>query len=197
MRPVRTAGGAPNIRHYQESTCAGTAVIKTGNIVAFNTVVTTGNIRIVRALADGGTGANLLDSTMSASIIGVALADSTSDGSTTGLASTDVAGASLNRQIPVAVFDGRTEFLGYFKTAVTAGGDVAASSLTGLGRAIIYDSTLQVYFIDSTNSTVANRTCVITDIPLTEVGSCGGSPVYFQVNSSLVNQSVRRPVGGF
>lgn len=196
-RPYRSPFGSPQIRHFQESTCAATAVIKIGDIVANNTVVTTGNIRIVRHLADGGTGANLVDSTVSNSLLGIALANSTSDGSTTGLASTDVAGATLNRTLPVAVFDGHTEFLGYFKTAVTAGGDVAASSLVGLLRAMTYDSTLQVYFVESTNSTVANRTCVITDVPQNEVGSCGGSPVIFKMLSSLVSNAVRGTVGGF
>lgn len=190
MRPYRSPWGSPQIRHFQESTAAATAVIRVGNIVVNNTVVTTGTMRIVRALADGGAAANLLDSTITDGYLGVALADSTSDGSTSGLGADGVVGASP-RQIPVAVFDGGTEFLGYFKTAVTAGADVAASSLIGLRRAIIYDSTLGVYFVDSTNSTAANVTCVITDIPNNEVGSCGGSPVIFKLLSTNVHRSVR------
>ena len=189
MRPYRSPWGSFQIRHFQESTCAATAVIKAGNIVTNNTVVTTGTFRIVRALADGGTGANLLDSTITDGYLGIALADSTSDGSTTALGLDGV--YTGTRMIPVAVFDGGTEFLGYFKTAVTAGADVAASSLIGKTRAIIFDSTLQNYFIDSTNSTAANVTCVITDIPSGEVGSCGGSPVLFKLLSTNVHKAVR------
>ena len=190
MRPYRSPWGSPQIRHYQESTAAGTAVIKAGDIVVNNTVVTTGTFRIVRALADGGDGANLLDSTITDGYLGVALAASTSDGSTSGLGADGVVGVSP-RLIPVAVFDGGTEFLGYFKTAVTGGADIAASSLIGLRRAIIYDSTLQVYFVNSTNSTAANVTCVITDIPPNEINSCGGSPVIFKLLSTNVHRSVR------
>lgn len=193
-RPYRSPYGSYNIRHYQESTAAGTAVIKVGDLVQFDTVVTTGNIRLKRHPAIGGAGTNLADSSITASLIGIALAGSTSDGSTTGLPSTDIAGSGLNRMIPVALADGVQEFIGYFKTAVTAGADVAASSLTGLNRAMTYDSTLQVYFVDSTNSTAANRFVTITEIPQNEVGSCGGSPVVFKFMSSLVNNSVK--IGG-
>lgn len=192
MRPYRSPWGSPQIRTFQESTCAATAVIKAGDIVTNNTVVTTGGFRIVRALADGGAAANLLDSTITGGYLGVALATSTSDGSTTGIVQGDVNPSSpAVKTIPVAVFDGVTEFLGFFKTAVTAGADIAASSLVGLTRAIIYDSTLQTYFIDSTNSTAANVTCLITDIPNNEIGSCGGSPVIFKLLSTNVHRAVR------
>lgn len=192
MRPYRSPWGSPQIRHFQESTCVATAVIKVGDIVTNNTVVTTGGFTIKRALADGGTAGNLLDSTITAGYIGIALATSTSDGSTTGLVQGDVnPSAPITKSIPVALFDGVTEFLGFFKTSVTAGSDIAASSLIGTNKAIIYDSTLQVYFIESTNSTAANVTCVITDIPPNEVGSCGGSPVVFKLLSTNVHRAVR------
>ena len=189
MRPYRSPWGSPQVRTFQASTCATTAVIKAGDIVVNNTVVTTGTFRIVRALADGGNAANLLDSTITNGYLGVALADDASDGSTANLGADGVYAGT--RQIPVAVFDGVTEFLGFFKTAVTAGSDVAASSLIGLTRAIIYDSTLHVYFVDSTNSTAANVTCLITDIPTNEIGSCGGSPVIFKLLSTNVHRAIR------
>jgi len=189
MQPYRSPWGSPQVRYFQESTCVTSAVIKAGDIVVNNTIVTTGTFRIVRALADGGAGANLLDSTITDGYIGVALADSTSDGSTTALGADGLYNGV--RMIPVAVFDGVTEFIGNFKTAVTAGADIALSSLIGLRRAIIYDSTLHRFYVDSTNSTVANVTCVITDIPNTEIGSCGGSPVIFKLLSTNAHRAIR------
>ena len=188
MRPYRSPFGSYQIRHYQESTNVSTAAIKVGYIVSNNTVVSTGGFHIVRHVADGGAGGNLFDSTNSASLIGVALQDSTSDGSTT-LLGADGATPTA-RAIPVAIADGHTEFLGFFKTAVTAGADITASSLIGALRAIIFDSTLNVYFVESTNSTAANRACVITDIPY-DIGSCGGGPVLFKFLSTNVNPAVR------
>jgi hypothetical protein len=194
MRPYRSPWGSPQIRFFAESTCAATATIKAGDIVQNDSVVTTGGLRVRRASFGGGTGANLLDSSVTApgGFIGVALQTSTSDGSTTGLVQGDVnPSAPVTKGVHVALFDGVTEFLGFFKTSVTAGADIAASSLIGLTRAITYDSTLQVYFLDSTNSTAANVTCIITDIPSGEVGSCGGSPVVFRMLSTNVHRAIR------
>ena len=188
MRPYRSPLGSYQIRHYQESTAVSTALIKAGHLVSNNTVVSTGGFPIRRTLADGGSGANLFDSTNSQTLVGVALADSTSDGSTT-LLGADGATPGV-RAIPVAIADGHTEFLGFFKTAVTAGGDITASSLIGQLRAIIFDSTLNVFFLDSTNSTAANRACAITDIPW-DIGSCGGGPVLFKFLSTNVSPAVR------
>ena len=50
---ARTAGGAvaPEIRYFQESTAVSTAVIKLGDIVSFDTVVSSASFRIRRASA--------------------------------------------------------------------------------------------------------------------------------------------------
>lgn len=191
IRPYRSALGAIQVRHFQESTCIATAVIKAGDIVSFDTVVTTGTLRIVRAPSSGGNGTNLLQVGVT-SIVGVALENSTSDGSTTGLLANGAKGNSQIRQIAVAVADGFTEFLGYISTAGANGG-VATSSLVGTNKAVIHNRTLGRWFVDSTNSTAALVGVTITDIPDWGDGDTNG-PVVFKFLSSNVSPAVR--IGG-
>ena len=48
IRPYRNPYGGAPVRDFQESTAAATAVLKLGDVVTFNTVVTT-NLSVVRA----------------------------------------------------------------------------------------------------------------------------------------------------
>lgn len=183
VRPWRSAFGSPQLRTYQESTCAATAVIRVGDIVGIDTVVSTGGFRVVRAEVGGGEGTDLLNTT---NVLGVAVSPSTSDGSPTGLGAD---GLSLNRgrDITVAIADGVTEFLGQLSTATTTL-KPAMSSLIGLRRAVRYISGR--YFIDSTNSTAALASVLITDVPDSELGTTGGL-VAFKFLSSQTHPSVR------
>ena len=142
-----------------------------------NTVVSTGGCRVVLAPSSGGNGGNLIQVGIT-SLIGVAAESDTSDGSTTGLATMS------NRRIGVWVADKNTEFIGYLK-----GAGPAASSMIGTNKAIIYDSTLAVHMIDSTNSTAALAAVVITDIPEGNQGDTG-APVAFKFLSSNVHPLV-------
>lgn len=191
IRPVRSAYGSPAIRHFQESTCAATAVIRRGDIVSFDTVVTTGYMRIVRCPSSGGTGTNLME-LVTQSLVGVALADSTSDGSITGLSSNGSKTNSGVRQIPVALADGFTEFAINISTA-GANPLPVDSTLIGRNFAVIHDRTRGRWFLDSTNSTAALVTVTVTDVPVDSIGDTGGV-VYFKFLSSNVSRSVR--VGG-
>jgi len=184
----RTGNSTPVIRYFQEATCASTAVIKYGDIVSNDTVVTTGGFRIVRAPFNGGTtgGAgfepNLLNTT---NVVGVAVEASTSDGSTAGLTNGQLNQAG-NRMIGVAIAEAGAEFLGYLIGSNNASG----SSLIGTRKAVRYDSTNHIYGIDSTNSTAALASVVITDVPLETVGDTNG-PVVFKFLSTGVSDAVR------
>src|SRR6185503_13700557 len=96
---TRSGNSTPVIRYFQESTCASTAVIKRGDIVSNDTVVSTGGFRLKRAPFDGGNGANLLNTT---NVVGVAIEASTSDGSTAGLTQGNLNQVG-NRMIGVAI----------------------------------------------------------------------------------------------
>lgn len=189
-RHYRTRGGTdtPVIRYFQEATCASTAVIKRGDIVSNDTVVSTGGFRIVRAPFNGGTtgGAgfepNLLNTT---NVVGIAIEASTSDGSTAGLTNGQLNQVG-NRMIGVAVAEAGVEYLGY----LIGSNNVTGSSLIGLRKAVRYDSTNHIYGIDSTNSTAALASVVISDVPLETVGDTNG-PVIFRFLSTGVSDAVR------
>lgn len=171
-RPYRSHKGAPPIRSVQCSTCASTATIQVGMIVSENTVVSTGGYRIVRAPSSGGNGGNLLQVGIT-SLLGIAGETDTSAGTTSGLSN------ASNRQIPVYL-GGETEFLFW-----TKGAGAIDSSCIGLQKAVIFDSTLQTYFVDSTNSTAALAAVTITDVPDYSLGSTNGPVVVKFLSSNL------------
>lgn len=179
-RPYRSHKGAPPIRHVQCSTCATTAVIQVGMLVSENTVVSTGGYRIVRTPSSGGEGSNLVQVGVT-SLLGIAAESDTSVGSTAGLAN------ALNRRIPVYLA-GETEFLFYTKGNATVG---STGLFIGQNRAVIFDSTLQTYFVDSTNSTAALAAVTITDIPEWSDGSSNGPVVvkFLSTNLSAIAHS--------
>ena len=114
--------------------------------------------------------------------------------STVGLvddSSNGVAGVGT-RRVGVAVADGLTEFLGYFYQGDTAAR--AASSLIGLNRPLQYDSTRNLYFVASTNSTVALVNVRIVDFPTDVLGDSGGVPCLFKFLSSAVHPAIANPV---
>ena len=192
IRPVRSPFGSPRIRHFQASTCASSAVIRCGDPVTFDTVVTTGYMRIVKAPSSQGNVGNLLQNGIR-SLVGIALADDTSAGAITGLLADGAAGNSQIRQIPVAVADGLTEYSIQI-SSVGATPLTAASSMVGKAYPMELNRTHQRWFISSTNlSTAADLSIVVTDVPAGNIGDTGGT-VYFKFLSTMVSHAVR--VGG-
>ena len=181
MQHGRSRGGASAaaVQYFQESTAASTAVIKIGDIVVRDTVVTTGGLRVSRASSSGGNSANLV--LIGQTIIGVASEGSTSDGSTSGLVDTSsgAAGRVINKKIGIYVAENDCEFLGYLSAGASR------SSNNGDNFAVRYDSTNHVYMVDSTNSTVALVTVKQTGIPEGTEGDTNG-PIYFKFLSSNV-----------
>ena len=197
IRPYRSPFGSYQIRHYQESTCASSKTIQIGDIVTFDTVVTTA-ARIVVAPSSQGAAANLLENGIT-SLLGVALGASTSDGSTTGLLASTVL-QPLGRQIPVAIADGLTEYAINI-SSVGAAPTPPASSMVGntypiecIRTAVGEKGGHGVWFLSSTNlSTAADLSFVVTDVPSDQIGTTGGY-VIGKFLSTMVHRSVR--VGG-
>ena len=165
--------------YAQESTCISTAVIHRGHVVTSDTVVSTSGLRLVRAPSSGGTGANLMQVAIT-SLMGVAAEGSTSDGSTTGLGA--VSGDS--RKIGFYPAGPNVEFKGWCK-----GANAVGSTMIGTNKAIILDSTLNTFFIDSSNSTAALAAAVITGIPSETDGDTNG-PCYFRFLSSNLSMAI-------
>lgn len=197
IRPYRSFYGAIAIKHYEESTCVSSKAIQVGDIVSFDTVVST-HQRIVVAPSSQGAAGNLLENG-GASILGIAISASTSDGSTTGLqASTALSDGK--RKIAVAIADGLTEFAINI-SSVGATPDVPNSTLVGKSYPIecIRSAVGQrgghgVWFLSSTNlSTAADLSFVVTEVPSDQNGTTGGF-VIGKFLSTMVHRSVR--VGG-
>lgn len=178
---TRFGAATPAIQYFQESSAASTAVIKLGDIVSRDTTVSTGGLRIRRAYAGGGNGANLL--AIGQTIIGVAVEGSTSDGNNS-LVDASSGGGPLNRLIGVAVAEPGCEFQ-MFQT-----NGAALSSNNGEDFAVRYDSTNHVFLVDSTNSTVALVTVTQTGVPNGFEGDTNG-PVYVKFLSSNVYAGVK------
>ena len=143
-----------------------------GDLVQFDTAVATNAHRVVRAQSTGGNAGNLLGINGN-NLLGVAM----------DAAAASSVGLGPNRTIPVALFDGVQTFLAYVR-----GTGPVTSTMIGTQRSIIYDSTLKIWQIDSTNSTVALQTAIITDVPAAYIGDTG-APVAFRIAlSTLVSQ---------
>lgn len=196
--PVRSPYGSPAVRWFQESTCASSKCIRVGDIVTYDTVVTT-HARIVIAPSSQGAAANLLQNGIT-SLLGVAISDSTSDGSTSGLFASTSPNNRGVRMIAVALADGLTEFAINI-SSVGATPQQVASSMVGLSYPIECVRTAVgtrgghgVWFLSSTNlSTAADLSFVVTDVPSESIGDTGGV-VYGKFLSTMVHPSVR--VGG-
>ena len=189
----RHVWGPPQIRYFQESSGISSAQCQPGHVVRRDTVVTTGGLRVRRDPSTAGNGGNLLH-IGGAEIIGICVVGSTapSTGGTLGLLddSSQAQGRLGDRTIGVAIADGLTEYLGYFKAGATAGPG-AFSSIVGNDMPLIFDSTLGTYFIASTNSTAALAHVRITGFPTNAAGDSGGVPAYFKFLSSNVHPAVR------
>ena len=197
MRPVRAPYGSPAIRYFQESTCVSSKTIQVGDIVTFDTVVTTA-LRLVVAPSSQGNAANLLQNGI-VSLVGVAVSASTGDGSTLGQ-TVSTARYSGEKYIGVAIADGLTEFAINI-SSVGATPLQIASSMVGntypiecVRTAVGERGGHGVWFLSSTNlSTAADLSFVVTDVPSESIGDTGGV-VYGKFLSTMVSRAVR--VGG-
>lgn len=202
MWPYRSPFGAIPIRWFQESTCASSKTIAVGDIVTFDTVVST-HKRILVAPSSQGAVGNLLQNGIT-SLVGVAMAMSTSDGSTTGLnesTSFQQGGPGGGRYIPVAIADGLTEFA-IAISSVGATPNQPCSSMIGNiypierlafgnGRGGNNGNGHGSWFLSSTNlSTAADLSFVVTDIPSDQIGTTGGF-VIGKFLSTMVDRSVK------
>lgn len=178
---TRFGAATPAIQYFQESSAASTAVIKLGDIVSRDTTVSTGGFRIRRAYAAGGNGGNLL--AIGQTIVGVAVEASTSSGNNS-LVDASSGGGPLNRLIGVAVAEPGCEFM-FWQT-----NGVSLSSNNGDDFAVRYDSTNQVYLVDSTNSTAALVMVTQTGVPSGYEGDTNG-PVYAKFLTSNVFAGVK------
>lgn len=151
----RSRKGSPQIRAFQESTCASTATIQFGNVVQFDGGSTLDVHRIIRASSGTGTAPLLL-----AGIVGVAAQGSTSDGSSATLT------PYTNRQLSVWVADRDTEFKVPTRELINA-------RLIGAGCEVNWDSTLNINLV-SLASTAGDARFTITDIFPATVGDTGG-----------------------
>ena len=191
IKPVRSPLGSPAVRWFQESTCASSAVIRRGDPVTFDTVVTTA-LRIVRAPSSQGAVGNLIENGI-VSLVGIALADSTSDGSTLGQVDSTQGYIGEAKRIPVALADGLTEF-SISISSVGAAPTPVRSSMVGNRYPLELNRTFNRWFLSSTNlSTAADLSIVVTDVPSGSINDTGGT-VYFKFLSTMVNRAVR--VGG-
>ena len=194
IRPYRSPFGSYQVRWFQESTCASSKTIQIGDIVTFDTVVTT-HARIVVAPSSQGAAGNLLENGIT-SLLGISLGASTSDGSTTGL-NPSTAVQPEGRMIPVAIADGFTEFA-INLSSVGATPDLPNSTMIGrtypiecIRTAVGQKGNHGVWFLSSTNlSTAADLSFVVTDVPNDQVGTTGGY-VVGKFLSTMVNRAVR------
>ena len=186
IRPYRSYT-APYIRHFEESSAAGTAVIALGDVVTFDTVVATASHRILRAPSSAGNGTNLMEVDI-VSLLGVAMQASTSDGGNTGLSSA-TALQSPSRQIAVCLATPNQEFLGYASTMVPAS-SAANMVLVGRNCPLVFDRTNHVFTLATANATAANAAVQITDVPDYVLGDSGAYPLVFKFLSTNLSNVV-------
>lgn len=143
--PYRKRGGTFDLRAFQPSTGISTATIAFGDVVQFDVNVATANHRVVKASSMAN-----VPNVLSTAFLGVAVED---DPVTVGQ-------TVRSHQILVCMADKDTEFKWPTKLAGTA----HESSLVGRSKAIAYDSSLGMFYLDSANSTAGDASLVITEV---------------------------------
>ena len=166
VRPWRSPLGSPTIRFFEVSSAASTNTIVAGDLVQFDTSVSSASHRVAKAASTQGAAVNQLGINGNA-LLGVAIEDDPRSAPSTGM--------GPNAKIGVWLFDGLTEFQMYVR-----GTGPVTSTMVGQTRAIIHDSTLRIWQIASTNSTAADHTAIITDVPDAYIGDTG-APVAFKI----------------
>lgn len=170
--PNRTLRGSFRLEAFQPSTCVSSAVIKYGDVVQFDVNVATANHRIVKA----STMANV-PNVVSTALIGIAAESDESS----------VSAASPNPgKLLVYVAERESEFIFPSKTA----GSDYQSSLVGLRKAIGYDSTNSMFYLDTGNSTAGDATVIVTGLG-SDAGTTNGLII-----GRFISTNVSRLVSG-
>lgn len=167
-RPYRSRKGSFTVWEYTASTAISTAVIRYGDVVQFDVNTGAASHKIVKS----STMANV-PNVVSTALIGIAASGSTGDGSTS------------TEKISVYLADSHTEFI--FPTKAT--GAVHTSTLVDRRKAIGYDSTLGMFYVDTGNSTAGDASVVITEV--IDPGTTNGF-----VAAKFISTSVARSVSG-
>lgn len=170
--PNRTLRGSFRLEYFQPSTCVSTAVIAYGDVVQFDVNVASANHRIVKS----STMANA-PNVVSTAIVGIAAEADTSSVS---------AASPSPTKIGVYVAERDSEFVFPSKTA----GAVYDSSLVGLRKAIGYDSTNSMFYIDTANSTAGDATVLITGLA-NDAGTTNGALI-----ARFISTNVARLISG-
>lgn len=142
-RPYRSRKGDYTVLSFEPSTAISTAAIRYGDVVQFDVNVAGQRNKIVKS----STMANV-PNVVSTAFVGIALATSELAGSSAG-----------GEKLQVCLADSFTEFLWPTKQA----GADHGSSLVGASKAIGYDSTLGMFYMDMANSTAGDAALVITE----------------------------------
>lgn len=158
-RPYRARGGTFDVRKFEASTVVSTAIIEYGDVVQFDDNAATANHRVRKS----STMANV-PNVLSTSFLGIAVE---ADDST--VSATAPGGTGQNQKVAVCIANKDTEFVWPSK----ATGAQHASSLVGQSRAIAYDSTLSMFYIDVANSTAGDASLVITEL-VDDAGTTNG-----------------------
>jgi hypothetical protein len=167
VRPYRSAKGSPRIQHVQASTFAAGSSILLGDVVSSDTAVGSAYHRIVKMAAH----------IPSTAIWGIAAGNCGADGSTGALG----LGLGTTGNVPVWVAERDTEFIGYTKDQ---GSTACQSTLIGTVRCIARDSTLNIWYVDTANSTAGDVRIRITDVP--NPGDTNGAVVFRFLSTALV-----------
>lgn len=154
--PYRSLRGSFRLEAFQPSTTVSSAVIAYGDVVQFDVNVASANHRIVKA----STMANA-PNVVSTAIVGIA-------------AEADLSSVSATSPNPgkllVYVAERESEFIFPSKTA----GAAYDSSLVGLRKALGYDSTNSMFYVDTANSTAGDATILVTGLG-SDAGTTNGT----------------------
>lgn len=154
VRPYRCPWGAFPIRNYTISTGISSNAIQLGRVVSLDNNVGTNTARILPSSQTAGV-------VVSTRIVGVAAEAVSSNAST----------SAIDTVIPVWDCNPMVEFRG-----VTQGANLLSSHV-GVGRALVWDSTLNIHKVDLGNSTVTVQRVLVTEL-IDAVGDSGGAVAF-------------------
>lgn len=177
--PYRSAYGTYQIGWFQESTTVSTSVIAVGDVCQLDENVSTGNHRVRKT----STLTNVPNA-LSTSFVGVAVSvpfDPASSVSATAPGST-----AQSRYVGVALATPQTEF--WFLTKSSG----IVSTVIGQRKALAYDSTLGIHYVDLGNSTAADAGVIVTAVE--GDGTDTNNPVIARFISTGVARQIGSPL---
>lgn len=172
--PYRSRYGTYQFMDFEESTGVSTAAIRYGDVVQFDVNQATANHRVVKS----STMANA-PNVVSTAFLGIAVETSTGIGSNGA-----TSGVGTNKKLKVCLATSQTEF--WFPTKSSA----VTSTVINTRRALAYDSTLGIFYVDIGNSTAGDAGVVITEVP--NPGTDANNPVI----AKFLSTGVARLISG-